>query len=108
MAAALRVGRTCLANWPKRGRIPPAQWPAIVDAANSLGLAGVTYDVLRGIEFRPLSPEGADLPGEADQVGGDLPAQHGDDPVGIGGGVERRRVELGNEAFADSARAVGG
>lgn len=53
MGAALGVGRTAIANWRARGRIPPAQWPGIVDAAAAGGIGGVSYEVLRRLSFAP-------------------------------------------------------
>lgn len=66
------------------------------------------------------SPEAVDLRGQGAQAAGDpgqrrgvaglvdQPAQHGDEPVNIGDGVKRRRVELGNAALAASVLMVGG
>ncbi|WP_371737713.1 carph-isopro domain-containing protein [Magnetospirillum sp. UT-4] len=53
MAETLGLVRTAIPNWRRRGRIPPSQWAAIVDAAEALGIPGVSYDALRHIRYMP-------------------------------------------------------
>lgn len=51
MAKVIGVGRTAVCNWSARRRVPPCRWSGIVDAAERLGIPGITYSVLRNLQF---------------------------------------------------------
>lgn len=64
LAVAAAVGRTAVANWRKRGGVPPSRWAAIVAGAAERGLSGITFEYMAGLQrpsqrVNPTSGKGA-------------------------------------------------